>query len=352
MENQIQIKSFSQIDINNPFFDSLKLDYREFEKWFAKKASDGAEAYLLIDKNNIEAFLYLKIEEDDVLDIEPPLPRAKRVKVGTFKVNPHGTRLGERFIKKIFDYAFKHNTSQVYVTIFDKHIALIQLFEKYGFKRIALKHTNNGTELVFLKDFNTIQNDVLLDYPRFKLNNNKKFLLSIYPEYHTRLFPDSILNNESFSEIEDVSHTNSIHKVYICFMDVSVLKTGDLILIYRTKDDKGPAYYRSVVTSVCVVEEVRVKANFNNINDFLNYCKPYSVFKQDELLDWFSKKNIFVIKMTYNAAFQKKITRGNLIDNLGYNSDIKWSFFEISNEQFLKTLKAGGVNESVIINQT
>ena len=191
--------------------------------------------------------------------------------------------------------------------------------------------------------------NLLLDYPRFK-SDSKKFVLSIYPEFHTRLFPDSILNNESFSEIEDVSHTNSIHKVYICFMDVSILKNDDLVLIYRTSDEPGRAFFRSVVTSLCAVEEVKRKGDFNNVQEFLNYCKPYSVFKETELLGWFNKKNIFVIKMTYNAAFQKRITRGNLINNLGYSPDIRWSFFEVSDEQFFNTLKAGGVNESLIIN--
>jgi len=349
MENQIQIKPFSQINLNDPFFTSLKSDYSEFESWFNKKSSTGSEAYILMDNNKIEAFLYLKIEEDEITDTIPNLPKAKRVKVGTFKVNPHGTRLGERFIKKIFDFTLKNSTSQIYVTIFDKHQALIQIFEKYGFVQVAIKNTNNGTELVFLKDFNKITNNLLFDYPRFK-STSKKFLLSIYPKFHTRLFPDSILRNESFSEIEDVSHTNSIHKVYICFMDVSAFKTGDLILIYRTSDNEGPAYFRSVVTSICVVEEVKMKRDFHNAQEFLNYCKPYSVFTETELLDWYNKKNIFAIRMTYNAAFQKRITRGNLIDNLGYNPDIRWSSFEVSNEHFFNTLRAGGINESLIIN--
>ncbi|PLK44519.1 N-acetyltransferase [Emticicia sp. TH156] len=345
----MQIKPFSQINLNDPFFDSLKSDYSEFEAWFLKKSKDGSEAYILTDNGQLEAFLYLKVEDDPVVDVEPVLNKKRRVKVGTFKVNPHGTRLGERFIKKILDFTLTNAIAEIYVTIFDKHKALVNLFEKYGFQQAATKTTHNGTELVFLKDLNNYQNSVLLDYPRFR-RDSKKYLLSIYPEYHTRLFPDSILNNESFSEIEDVSHTNSIHKVYICFMDVSALKNGDSILIYRTSDGQGSAFYRSVVTSVCSVEEVKRKSDFKSTQEFLNYCRPYSVFKESELLNWFKKTSLFVIKMTYNAAFQKRITRGTLITNLNYNSDIRWSFFEIPNEQFFKTLKAGGVNESLIIN--
>ena len=61
-------------------------------------------------------------------------------------------------------------------------------------------------------------------------------------------------------------------------MDVSQLRRGDIIVIYRTKDDKIPAHYRSVVTSICVVEEVRTKKDFKSFAEYLSYCQPYSVF--------------------------------------------------------------------------
>ena len=103
-----------------------------------------------------------------------------------------------------------------------------------------------------------LSNDQLKDYPLISLKDKRKFLLSIYPKYHTKLFPDSILNNEEsykYNLVKDVSYTNSIHKIYICFMpDVASLRKGDLIAIYRTNDYQGPARYRSVVTSICEVE--------------------------------------------------------------------------------------------------
>ena len=41
--------------------------------------------------------------------------------------------------------------------------------------------------------------------------------------------------------------------------DALQMNRGDLIVIYRTSDKLGPADYRSVVTSVCVVEEVKLQ---------------------------------------------------------------------------------------------
>ena len=41
MDSIIKLKRFSDIDINDPFFDSLKDDYRGFVKWFNKKRKEG-----------------------------------------------------------------------------------------------------------------------------------------------------------------------------------------------------------------------------------------------------------------------------------------------------------------------
>ncbi|RAW99226.1 hypothetical protein CKY04_10280 [Photorhabdus sp. S8-52] len=98
-----------------------------------------------------------------------------------------------------------------------------------------------------------------------------KYLLSIYPEFHTRLFPDSRLLTESPNIVQDVSHTNSIHKIYICAMqDVLHMKRGDIIVIYRTADKQGPARYRSVINSLCIVEEVRVINEFSTLETLVN----------------------------------------------------------------------------------
>ena len=41
--------------------------------------------------------------------------------------------------------------------------------------------------------------------------------------------------------------------------NIDQLSRGDVLLIYRMKDEKGAAYYRSVVSSICIVEEIKKK---------------------------------------------------------------------------------------------
>jgi len=118
------------------------------------------------------------------------------------------------------------------------------------------KTTSNGKELVLLKNIFRLKNDILKDYPIVQTENKHIYGLSILPQFHTRLFSDSILNNESVDILKDVSHTNSIHKIYICAMQaVQSFQKGDILLIYRTNDGQGAARFRSVITSICVVEK-------------------------------------------------------------------------------------------------
>ena len=344
---------FAEINLRDTFFDTLRDSYAEFDDWFSRKAAAGESAYVLPNpQGELDAFLYLKIENEAVIDIEPNLPEGIKVKVGTLKVNPHGTRLGERLVKKIFDYAVVNNADSVYVTVFDEHEALIELLCRYGFDEYGIKVTANGTEHVLVKNMRIIRDNILLDYPMIDVRGRNKFALSIYPEFHTRLFPDSILNNEHYDIITDISPTNSIHKTYICYMgDVVNLHANDIVLIYRTSDGQGPARFRSVITSICVVQEVLTRGSFENEDHYVEYCRRNSIFAEADLRKWYRRSgNLFVIKMTYNAAFRRRVTNGTLIDTVRLNPNY-WGFFRVSDEQFNQIINLGGVYENLIIDQ-
>lgn len=346
MRRYLKLKKFEDLDLDDSFFDTLKEDYEGFESWFKMKSQK--KAYVLED-NGIQGFLYLKLENGLINDVTPVIEANKILKIGTFKVNPHGTRLGERFIKKALDHATDKKVDVCYVTIFKKHIALVDLLKKYGFLKYGVKRTSNGEELVLLKELYTSRNNILLDYPKIMLKDSQKYLLAIYPDYHTKMFPDSILNNESFDILDDVSHTNSIHKIYVCSMPVDVLNRGDIVVIYRTGDDQGPAEYRSVATSLCVIEEVRSKETFENFDDFYEYSNAYSIFDRDDLNLWYNRKKCYTIKMTYNAAFRKRLIRKKLADEVGLSRNKRWSILRLSDEQFNLVLEKGDVDESLII---
>lgn len=339
MSQNLQIKHFKEINLFDSFFDSLKQDYQEFEEWFIKKSENQACIFKSAG-DVIDGFLYLKFEDEAVTDVLPPMAKAKRLKIGTFKINPHGTRLGERFLKRAFDIAVTNQAESLYVTVFEKHVGLVQLFLKYGFRKIGIKLTKNGEEAVYERRLDSVIGDVVLDYPRIPLRKNRHFLLSIYPQWHSRLLPDSLLVNENISILQDVSHTNSIHKIYLTSMNgVNRLTRGDTLLIYRTQD-QGAAYYTSVVTSICVVEELKHISQFISEKDFQNYCQPYSVFDKNELSSFYtSKRYPWLIRFTYNMALTKRPNRKMLIEEVGLSASQYWGFFQISTDQFKQIVK-------------
>lgn len=341
---------FKNIDLGEHFFNSLKVDYVEFSDWFKKKS----EEFAYVSQNNkgsIDGFLYLKYEDGVVSDVSPPLPAERRLKVGTMKIDAHSTKLGERFIKKIFDHAIFEGAAEIYVTVFAKHAALRALFERYGFQQCAEKTTQNGTEIVLARVMRSQYSDIVSSYPLINLKDNSAYLLSLYPKWHTRLLPDSILKTEGTDIVQDVSHSNSIHKVYLSAMEgTSSLSRGDLLVIYRTTDKLGPAHFRSVATSICVVEEYRPIQSFASREEFLNYCRPYSVFTEKELESfWTGKKYPHVIRFVYNIAFKKRVTRGTMIEELGLDENAYWGFLPISHEQFISICRKALVDESLIV---
>lgn len=350
MSDNLKLVKFKDLNIDDPFFDSLKADYKEFPQWFQSKGERDAFVQFK-DDGTLNGLLAYKLESNYIEGINPPMYATTIFKIATFKINPHGTKLGERFIKKSLDLAFANNADICYFTSFPKQEGLLALFGPYGFCDVGV---NDRGEHFFVKQLKgSLTNDIYRDYPRINATaNTNKYLLGIHPEYHSNMFPDSILHNESVNILEDVSYTNSVHKIYICRMNgVRELRTGDVIIIYRTKAQNQPAYYSSVATSVCTVEECKTTTEFPNFDTFYRYCKKHSIFDEGRLRNVYNDRRYtwFVIKMLYNAAFTHRIIQGDLINKFGLSQNAYWGFMKLTDDQFLNIIKAGGVIENLIV---
>lgn len=149
---------FSEINLIDTFFDSLKTDYNElkFSNWFKSKQNKNEDAFVYKDENTnkIEGFLYLKIEDIDENynnSIIPIFAAKKRLKIGTFKITKNGYKMGERFLKIIFDTTKLNSVEEIYVTIIennDEKQRLAALLKEYGFEKWGIK---NNTESVYIK---------------------------------------------------------------------------------------------------------------------------------------------------------------------------------------------------------
>jgi predicted nucleic acid-binding protein len=349
---------FGNINIDDPFFDSFKEDYTGFEKWFAKK-SDEIAYICFDDNNNILAFLYIKIEgyDENYNDITPQFSKKKRLKIGTFKVVMNGFKLGERFLKIIFDNALINNVDEVYVTIFNKRIEqqrLIQLLADWGFESYGEKASVSGNELVLCRDFSKRANKISpkLTYPYIDKDTNF-WIVPIYPAYHTELFPDSILRTESPNNfIESEPHRNAISKVYVSRSIERGLKPGDVVVFYRTAEPGKDAYYSSVVSTIGVVESV--VTSIKSESDFVSLCRKRSVFTDAQLKEHWNynpRWRPFIVNFLYVYSFPKRPNRKDLIDlGIFAGNYAPRGFDRISRESFEQILKLSLTNESFIVN--
>ena len=120
--------------------------------------------------------------------------------------------------------------------------------------------------------------------------------------------------------------------------------------MYRTTDIEGKAYYRSVLSSVCVVESVRHISEFKTLFEYLKYCLRFSVFTEQELTNFYRKKYPkSIIRFTYNLALSKRINRESMLDNGIIGDQNRIVLHPISDEIFSKILFLSKANESFII---
>lgn len=344
---------FGNINLKENFFDVFREDYDGFDNWFNGKADEPV--YICKYGEELGAFLYLKVEseKENYSDIIPVLTPKKRLKIGTLKVSMLGLNLSERFFKIIFDNALKQKVDEIYVTIFAKRTGqnlLIRQFEQFGFKQWGIKKTKTGDEIVLVRDFTgkVDKSNPLSTFP-FLSKKADVYFVSIFPEYHTELFPDSILRTESPEDfVENQPHRNSIRKVYISHAYERNINTGDIIIFYRTG-----GIYKGVVTTIGIVESIN--NNIRSEKDLIKACYLRSVLTKEKLIEFwnrFPKLKPFVVNFLYTYSFPKRPTLKDLI-NLGViegPDKIPRGFGKLSWNNLLAIIKKSESNESIIGN--
>lgn len=349
----IQKDFFGHVNLGDDFFDSFKEDYSGYEDWFRRKSD--CVAYLCKQHDKIRAFLYLKIEneEENYSDVIPIFPKAKRLKIGAFKVSQYGNYLGERLLKIVFDNALASRVKEIYVTIFPKRpeqMNLIYFLEEWGFKLYGTKRSRSGEELVYVRNFDRVasQAEPLKTFPYF-LKSAKFFLVPIKPEYHTELLPDSILRTESPAEfVENEPHRTALRKVYISHSIERDLRSGDVVAFYRTG-----GLYRGVVTTLGIVENI--VTDFKDVGDMIKLSRKRTVLTDQDIAgywDRYAGKRPFLVNFLFAYSLPKRPNLAKLIE-LGIIPNVECAprgFTRISWDNFHKIVRASETDENLIVN--
>lgn len=346
---------FGNLNIYDPFFDSFRDDYPGFNAWFNRKADETAYVSMN-DEGSVVAFLYLKVEgvNEDYTDIEPVLSPKRRMKIGTFKVISVGFKMGERFLKVVFDNALKSRVEEIYVTIYENtedQARLIRLLQDFGFVHHGIKRSQGGNESVYVRNFTPTANIKLpnLTYP-FMSRKRKKFIVPIYPEYHTELLPDSILKTESPDDYdENRPHRNAIGKVYISRSVERGLESGDIIVFYRTSSG-GKAYYTSVATTIGVVQDIN-KVIIRK-EQFIELARKRSVFTDAELeAHWDRNPSYrpFIVNFLYVYSLPTRLNLKRLME-LDIITEAPRGFKLLTDSAFETLLRESNADTRFIVN--
>lgn len=364
MAGKFIVKKFKEININDPFFDSLKEDYLDretsvgFEKWFYEKAAEGRKALVYEDQVGIAAFIALKKEKEEICLREVTLPVKERVKVCTLKISERhrGERYGEGAIGLML-WCWKNiGYDEIYVTVFEKQLELIILLEKFGFKNVG--HNLNG-ECVFLKDKKNLEFSCpYKSFPFTKSDFDYAGYLIIEDHYHDTMFAYSELAGKKHLNVNILKTVgNGLTKTYIGRSPVSNHYIGEPIFIYRKYTEGPRKKYKSCITSYAIVTDViqvkekgQYKMTFEQLKDKIT---NKSVFSKEELKrQYLNNWSMNLVELLYVGYFGagNNVNLDWLINNKCWITAENYpTEIHLSKDQFEKILEKAKIDVSNVL---
>lgn len=198
------------------------------------------------EKFQEEEMIYSKEIALELLD--KVLPAKERIKIGTLRLAERfrGQRLGEGALGVALWRWQEQEVEEIYVTVFEKHGDLINLFSRFGF--LCLGKNYRG-ECIYLKSRKNINyDDAYKAFPFITPTFPKAGLIPILESFHDRMFSYSELKGNN-AEIEEETAGNGITKVYIGTpYSMMHYVVGEPIAIYRKYEGEVGKQYKSVVT--------------------------------------------------------------------------------------------------------
>ncbi|MBS4011920.1 MAG: GNAT family N-acetyltransferase [Roseovarius sp.] len=337
------------ISLDDPFFNSLRNGYPEFNEWWKTKCvAERRPCWIVYDDNEIAGLIVRKDETGTKTDATQKL--AKILKICTFKVSPdkRGVKLGELLLKMAMWHAQKNNYDLVYLTAYPEQDALIALLEFYGFCITGTKGKNG--ELILERRFSSsrlaaLNGQAIYDadrknYPRFIATQSVRgFVVPIIEVYHDILFPDlrDPRQPDMFFDARlgggPKRPGNTIRKVYICQSPSKLGGAGSILFFYKGKSIDIPS---QSLTAIGILESVSLATS---TKDLVQMTGGRSVYSEAKLTAFgASPMNPYkVINYLLVDYIQPPIALEELIN----------SYILVSHPQAITELKSGKLLEAL-----
>ncbi len=332
-----------EIDLRSNFFDSLRVDYEEFDDWYKRCSAAGRKAWVYQNEQGIPAaILIFKEERDKVITDEGKGLSGRILKLCTFKVGEEirGRKIGELFLKAAFRFATDNKMGHIYIHMRPgKQIFLEDLCIDFGFYYFGEYKGDH----VFVKD-HPIQppaSDSLAVeyvkryYPHFKCGSSTQiYIVPIMPMYHGILFPD---NQKQPLLFTSSAAGNAIKQAYLCHAPIHGLVPGDILLFYRSHDFKA-------VTSIGIVESAH---EYKDPAKIMEVVSKRTVYSYDDIVEMAQKKTKVILfrlvthlpkSISYDWLLKREVVSG-----------IIQTIRRITHESFRKVVKESGVNNCIFV---
>lgn len=314
------------------FFDSLREGYDGFDTWFRTKARENRMAWVYRDENDVLAAICIYASQaDQKINDSGEQLAGQALKLCTFKVGEtvRGRKIGELFLKAAFRYATENSCEHVFIHADpDRHDYLIRLLQDFGFEARGMY----AGDLVLAKPHPKIaplDNAASpLDYtrrffPHFRQDAEvQKFLIPIQPAFHETLFPDySPQQQRLFGVIGNVG--NAIKLAYLCHAPTNAIHPGDIVLFYRTEDEKA-------VTSIGVVDRFEILEDAAKIASLVSRRTVYALDQIEEMAKRKTKVILFRLvehlphSVPYDRLTRERVVTGP-IQSIRKVSDVAFS---------------------------
>jgi predicted nucleic acid-binding protein len=240
----------NNLDLADSFFDSFRRDYPGFDGWLRKIARQGRMCVWVPDRWGHLGALMIYKEEEEAFG---PLPKSRRLKICSFKVSEGMAR--QRLSELLLDFAFgfcaRNRLTECYLTVYPHHSGLIEVLELFGFRDAG---PTGNSERLFVKGMVPQPGEALQSpgeffrryFPGYIDDSNvRKFLVPVQPRWHELLFPEYVTHPEQptlerwgggdpLFRLNPAG--NAIRKAYLCNAGIRKIRTGDILLFYRSQD--------------------------------------------------------------------------------------------------------------------
>lgn len=321
------------------FFNSLRQGYGGFDEWFRRKAREDRRAWIYRDDDGqLAALCIYAVQTEEIINDAQERLVGDSLKLCTFKVGERvrGRKIGELFLKAAFRYATEHACEHIFThTKASEHDYLVRLLEDFGF-------TQRGTyqsDEVLVKAHPRMAPDpgdiAPIEYARRYFPHYRhdaiiqKFIVPIRPHYHDILLPDYSPHQGRLFGVQN-SAGNAIKLAYLCHAQTSSIAAGDVLLFYRTIDEKA-------VTSIGVVD---VFKTLQQADEIASLVSRRTVYSQREIEDMAgTPTKVILFRLIEHLPLQ--VNYAQLQDGCGVAGPIQ-SIRKIQDDQFRKILKAAG----------